>query len=649
MRRGLGFHARHSPGGAFSPLSLFTGGVNGAWYDPSDPTTLFSDRAGTTPCGTPGGGSVVPVGAMLDKRAAGYSVFFDGTGDYLTLTGTAIGSGDFTVEGWVYPTAAGSQIYFDCRASDADANGFAFYRSGTSFSIFTNGAATSGGTVSNNVWTHLAFVRSAGTITAYINGTQAFTLATSANFSRTAQVIGAAWNFAGPVTGYMSNVRVVVGTAVYTGAFTPAGPLSPITGTSLLTCGTSWTGNPAITKNGDARVDGLNPFTASPVGNHAIAANDTTARPELRARVNLLTYSEDFGNAYWTKNQLTVTTDAAISPNGTLTADLLTESTAASANFFISSQTALSSGATYTFSLRCKPNGRSRLYMAGSSAAWGTGFITFNLLTGVVSPSGGSGWTGTITNLPDGWYLITATRTASASGGYLLSVFFLDNSGNVTYTGDGVSGMYYWGAQLTATNEFPANTYQRIVDANTYDAVGFPRYLVANGTSSAMSTPGNVNLSGTDKVTVFAGVRKLSDVGIGAVVELGNGPATNTFAVFAPRVAPSYTFRSAGSINIDADSATTFSAPTSNVLSGAGNIAAPSAVLRVNGVQVASNTSSQGTGNYSNNPLFIGARNNASLFLNGNIYSLIVVGSAVSAGQISATEQWVAQRTGIVI
>ena len=90
MRRGLGFHARRSPG-VFNPASIFLGGtVQGAWYDPSDSTTLFSDRAGTTPCGTPGGGSVVPVGAMLDKRAAGYSVFFDGTGDFLSCASSAV-------------------------------------------------------------------------------------------------------------------------------------------------------------------------------------------------------------------------------------------------------------------------------------------------------------------------------------------------------------------------------------------------------------------------------------------------------------------------------------------------------------------------------------------------------------------------------
>ena len=89
--------------------------------------------------------------------------------------------------------------------------------------------------------------------------------------------------------------------------------------------------------------------------------------------------------------------------------------------------------------------------------------------------------------------------------------------------------------------------------------------------------------------------------------------------------------------------------PVSNVVQSSFDIAAPSVSVQLNGVAVGTNTSSQGTGNFGSYPLFIGSRNNSTFFFNGNIYSLIVVGSAVSAGQISATEQWVAGKTGITI
>jgi hypothetical protein len=49
--------------GGFSPASLFAGGIAGAWYGPSDLSTLFQDSAGTTPVTTAG----QPVGLMLDK------------------------------------------------------------------------------------------------------------------------------------------------------------------------------------------------------------------------------------------------------------------------------------------------------------------------------------------------------------------------------------------------------------------------------------------------------------------------------------------------------------------------------------------------------------------------------------------------------
>ena len=51
----------------FDPSQLFQGGtVAGAWYDPSDLSTMFTTSAGTTPVAMPGQGAAVPVGLMLD-------------------------------------------------------------------------------------------------------------------------------------------------------------------------------------------------------------------------------------------------------------------------------------------------------------------------------------------------------------------------------------------------------------------------------------------------------------------------------------------------------------------------------------------------------------------------------------------------------
>jgi len=183
----------------------------------------------------------------------GGSAYFDGSGDYLLNTGTTagqLGSGDFTFECWYYPTnttfgtggantAAG--IFFDSRASAPDANGLSFYTmtNGT-ISIYTNGGVifTTSNAVKAFAWNHIAFVRSGSTITGYINGVSGGTVTSSVNFSSgRLQISGPVDYSAGyiEIVGYVSDHRIVKGTAVYTTTFTPpTSPLTAITNTSLL-------------------------------------------------------------------------------------------------------------------------------------------------------------------------------------------------------------------------------------------------------------------------------------------------------------------------------------------------------------------------------------------------------------------------------
>ncbi len=84
------------------------------------------------------------------------------------------------------------------------------------------------------------------------------------------------------------------------------------------------------------------------------------------------------------------------------------------------------------------------------------------------------------------------------------------------------------------------------------------------------------------------------------------------------------------------------------VLTGLSDISAPRLDLRVNAAQTTS-TGTQGVGNYGNYSLYVGARNNASLFFNGLLYGLIVRGAQSSAAQIISTERWMAGKTGVTI
>ena len=213
------------------------------------------------------------------------SVFFDGTGDYLSLadgnTAVQFGSGDFTVEGWIFNTSSVNpgRVVNNWSSSTAGAASWEILVAPSSliFLCGTNGTSSQvslSGTIGLNQWYHFAGVRSGNVFTLYINGvsvgttTQNITLQAGNTFT-----IGARRNSASyvePFPGYISNLRVVKGTAVYTSNFTPPTTgLTAISGTSLLTCvdGTfkdRSANNFAITQAGDAKTTQFSPYT--PIG-----------------------------------------------------------------------------------------------------------------------------------------------------------------------------------------------------------------------------------------------------------------------------------------------------------------------------------------------------------------------------------------------
>lgn len=171
-------------------------------------------------------------------------------------------------------------------------------------------------------------------------------------------------------------------------------------------------------------------------------------------------------------------------------------------------------------------------------------------------------------------------------------------------------------------------------------------YLAFDGIDDSLLT-NSVDFTATDKMTVWAGVRKLSDAATGTVVDFNGVAGTNAFMIRAPSgAANNYVWYSGGSLSFTGAIASSFVAPITNVLTGIGDIANDGQILRVNAVQAASSTADQGTGNYGNYPIYIGRRGGASLPFNGNLYSLIIRGAQSTDSQISATESWVNGKTG---
>lgn len=165
---------------------------------------------------------------------------------------------------------------------------------------------------------------------------------------------------------------------------------------------------------------------------------------------NLLEFSEDFGNVYWEKTDVTVETNNTIDPNGNQTADKIVENTDNADHFVRVRNLDYGIGITYALSCYAKRNGRNFIRLAFPSSAFPTNerFAYFDLLNGVVGTVAPN-VSATIEDIGNDWYRCVISRQATIStsiGQAFITVCDQDN--NTTYTGDGSSGIFVWGAQL---------------------------------------------------------------------------------------------------------------------------------------------------------------------------------------------------------
>jgi hypothetical protein len=173
-------------------------------------------------------------------------------------------------------------------------------------------------------------------------------------------------------------------------------------------------------------------------------------------------------------------------------------------------------------------------------------------------------------------------------------------------------------------------------------------YLSFDGTDDNLST-GSI-VPGTDKLQVFAGVRKFGTTAA-ILAELSANAGTNlgSFYIVAPDSAAEYSAASHGGAGLAVNQASSVTgigqSPDTAVLSTLADIAADSTIIRRNGLAFPAGTGDQGTGNYLTYPLFIGRRGGVTNAFNGQIFGLIVrFGTNVSAATLLQTERWVGQR-----
>jgi Concanavalin A-like lectin/glucanases superfamily len=353
----------------------------------------------------------------------------------------------------------------------------------------------------------------------------------------------------------------------------------------------------------------------------------STARPLLSARVNLLTKTEDFADVTWQSivfgaGTAVKTPNYALAPDGTMTAcRVVATAPTTAATGGVLRQSGLLTG-VYTRSVWIKSN---------------TGLP--QVITLLPGANGGS------KTVTVDWAEYSYVSASVAQYRTDIGVY---RSGSATDT-DATCDISIWHPQFELGST--ATPYQRVNTASDYNAVGFPHFLKFDGVDDFLST-GSVDFTSTDKMSVFAGVRKLSDAnGYAIIAELGVTTPPGSIGIFAP-YAPgtgSYAFNSAGTVGQSAIVGTGYSAPVSNVLTCVGDISGDVATLRINGTQAATTSANQGTGNFGNYPLYIGRRGGTSLPFNGHIYGLIVRGAQSTEAEITSTEKFVAGKTGVVL
>ena len=253
-------------------LLLHGDGTNGAQNN------TFLDSSTNNFTITRNGNTTQGTFSPFSLAAGEWSNYFDGTGDYLTAPqSTAFDlSGDFTVECWVNFNSVATTSFVGKWGGSGSYAWVLQYIVGTGLRFYTGVSGALGTSIAGawtpvvNTWYHIAATRSSNSVRLFVDGVQVGSTTTNSdNCTTTNQALNIGRNADTNIqllTGYISNLRILKGTAQYTSNFTPpTTPLTAITNTSLLTCLDNRfvddsTNNFTITRNGDVRVTPFSPF-----------------------------------------------------------------------------------------------------------------------------------------------------------------------------------------------------------------------------------------------------------------------------------------------------------------------------------------------------------------------------------------------------
>ena len=233
-----------------------------------------------------------------------------------------------------------------------------------------------------------------------------------------------------------------------------------------------------------------------------------------KAATNLITYSEDFSNSYWQKVRTTVSSNQSISPDGTLNADKLIENNSFDTHLMWSQNISISVGDVITWSVFAKKGERNFIFLRDTSAGSFTSW--FDLENGIVGTKSGV-LENKIEDYGNGWYRcsITYTSTTTVARGRIYTAIA---DFQEPYQGDGVSGVYIYGAMLE----------QNSVASSYIPTQGNPQTRVQETASGS----GNSEVFNDSQGVLFANIAANDNDSSERFLSLSNGSSTNRISLW---------------------------------------------------------------------------------------------------------------------
>lgn len=360
--------------------------------------------------------------------------------------------------------SAGTATTKATEAATSAASALAIYGNTTAM----NAAVTASQTAASNAATS-ASSAATSTASALVYKDDAAGFASDANASYIAAAAAAAYA-ATTVAGFDGNVASAITSAANASASASAAATSANNAsTSATQAAASAAGATAIvtgvaSTRPDSRPSLLLDFADTRVLDPRITftrASTATFYDKISSAVaeqNLLTYSQDYTNALWSKGTLTVTANATTAPDGTTTANSLTGSAGVT---YIAEITPITTGLTYTFSIYAKVGTTNFIQIDAGTNPFGTNvWANFDLSAGVVGTVGSS-TTASIVSVGSGWYRCVISGVATSTTTVNNSVTFLvvESASSVRQpTNVGATNIYVWGAQLEQRSAVTAYT-----------------------------------------------------------------------------------------------------------------------------------------------------------------------------------------------